>query len=400
MNNMVFKSNDILLKADFVVRYDYKVLFTDYVFNSQNTLLTETLTSENQKPRCIVFVDEGLLEGNPNLPKSIINYFDKNTPLEDSLVCQPVVLEGGEKIKNSEEVLQEVLKTINDNNLCRQSFTIAVGGGAFLDAIGLASTLAHRGVKHIRIPTTVLSQNDSGVGVKNGINKFSKKNFLGTFCPPYAVINDTQFLTSLSDRLWVSGCSEAVKVSLLKDETFFNFLSKHANEIKDRDMDLMKKLVVKCAELHLKHITQSADAFENSNSRPLDFGHWAAHKIEQMSNYEINHGEAVAIGLALDSTYSFKNGFLAEEDLDKILTCLKSLGFEIIWDDYYKYISSNSEPELFKGLDEFREHIGGELSIPLLKGVANPIEVSHIDKKVLLESIHYLMEREAQPSQV
>jgi 3-dehydroquinate synthase len=395
MNNMVFKNNDVLMKANFTVSYDYKVLFTDYIFNSQNTLLSNLLTEGAYASKCIIFIDGGLVDRSPNLIRSINNYFKRTAGLEGVLCCEPVVLEGGEKIKNSKDGIDQALEKINENNLCRQSYVIAIGGGAFLDAIGLASTLAHRGIKHIRIPTTVLSQNDSGVGVKNGINQFDKKNFIGTFSPPYAVVIDNQFLTTLSDSMWISGCSEAVKVALLKDAKFFDFLKQNANEIKNRNMPLIKKLIMKCAELHLNHITQSEDAFENSNSRPLDFGHWAAHKIEHISNYEINHGRAVGIGLALDSTYSFITGALGENELNEILNCLKDLGLEIIWSEYNGILETKGcEAELFKGLDEFQEHIGGELSIPLLNGIAEPFETSSIDKNKMVEAIEYLMKRE------
>ncbi len=392
---MVFKNNDVLMKAHFTVSYDYKVLFTDYIFNSQNPLLANLLTEAEYASKCIIFIDAGLVEESPNLIRNINNYFNRKDELDGFLCCEPIVLDGGEKIKNSKSGVDRALENINEHNLCRQSFVIAIGGGAFLDAMGLASTLAHRGIKHIRIPTTVLSQNDSGVGVKNGINQFDKKNFIGTFSPPHAVINDNQFLTTLSDSMWISGCSEAVKVALLKDDYFFDFLCQNANEIKDRNMPLMKKLIMKCAELHLNHITQSEDAFENSNSRPLDFGHWAAHKIEQASNYEINHGCAVGIGLALDSTYSFIIGSLAEKELIKILDCLKELGLENTWSEYEGIIQTKGvDAELFKGLDEFQEHIGGELSIPLLNGIAEPFETSVIDKNKMIEAIKYLLARE------
>ena len=121
-----------------------------------------------------------------------------------------------------------VHRAIHEYGIDRHAYVLAVGGGALLDMVGYAAATAHRGVRLVRVPTTVLSQNDSGIGVKNSVNAFGKKNFLGTFAPPFAVFNDFTFLTTLSDRDWRAGISEAIKVALLKDATFFAFLEEHA----------------------------------------------------------------------------------------------------------------------------------------------------------------------------
>ena len=137
------------------------------------------------------------------------------------LLKKILIFKGGETEKNNKESFQKILKSINDYSICRHSFVITIGGGAIIDMAGYASTIAHRGVKLIRIPTTVLAQNDAAVGVKNSINEFGKKNFLGTFSPPYAIINDLNFLKTLNQRDWISGIAEAIKVALIKDSTFF-----------------------------------------------------------------------------------------------------------------------------------------------------------------------------------
>src|SRR5207342_647581 len=125
----------------------------------------------------------------------------------------------------------ELLAEMNRVGLDRHSFIAIIGGGAVLDMACFAAALAHRGIRAIRIPTTVLSQADSGVGVKNGVNLFGKKNFIGTFVPPFAVINDSRFLESLSRRDTVSGVVEAIKVALLRDPAFYRYLEVHAVDI-------------------------------------------------------------------------------------------------------------------------------------------------------------------------
>jgi 3-dehydroquinate synthase len=265
---------------------------------------------------------------------------------------------------------------------------MAIGGGALLDAVGYAAATAHRGVRLIRVPTTVLSQNDSGVGVKNSLNLFGKKNFIGTFSPPYAVINDFEFLRSLPDRDFRSGLAEAVKVALIKDAMFFQELEGATDGLNRRDSPSVEKVIYRCAELHLQHIAGS-DPFELGRSRPLDFGHWAAHKLEQLTDHRLRHGEAVAIGIALDSTYSHLVGMLSESDWHRILDLLLDLGFEL---DFSRF----EMKDLIGGLDEFREHLGGELTIMLLRTIGIGEEVHAIDQETLEQSAALLNHYSAQ----
>jgi 3-dehydroquinate synthase len=261
---------------------------------------------------------------------------------------------------------------------------VAIGGGSVLDLTGYVSAISHRGIKHIRIPTTVLSQNDSGVGVKNGVNYFGKKNFLGTFAPPVAVLNDSQFLSTLSERDWRSGISEAIKVALIKDPVFFEWIEKHADRLMLRSgtNEEMNKLIHRCAELHLEHI-RSLDPFETGSSRPLDFGHWSAHKLEQLTDFKVFHGEAVAMGIALDSLYSSLSGRLKADQAERIIQLLLKLGFEIT----HPFMQpENDKSPILLGLQEFREHLGGQLTIMLLKDIGKGEEVHEIDTSLVIEA--------------
>ena len=279
--------------------------------------------------------------------------------------------------------MEKILKSINDENICRHSFVIVIGGGAIIDMVGYASTIAHRGVKLIRIPTTVLAQNDAAVGVKNSINEFGKKNFLGTFSPPHAIINDFNFLKTLDQRDWISGIAEAIKVALIKDSIFFDFIEKNSKLLAERNKNKMSYLIYKCAEIHMNHITNGGDPFENGSSRPLDFGHWSAHKLEHLTNYKLRHGEAVAIGMALDITYSNMIGLLNQKDLTRILNVLEAIGFQIKIP-----IQRNVQIDnLLGGIQEFREHLGGKLTITLIKNIGTKIDVNKIDLKIMRNAI-------------
>jgi 3-dehydroquinate synthase len=248
-----------------------------------------------------------------------------------------------------------------------------------LDLVGFVSAIAHRGIRHIRIPTTILSQNDSGVGVKNGINYFAKKNFLGSFSPPVAVFNDDSFLSTLCERNWRSGIAEAIKVALIKDTAFFDWIEEHTPDLVARNKEVMNILIKRCAELHLEHIA-GGDPFEWGSSRPLDFGHWSAHKLEQLTDFELLHGEAVAMGIALDSLYSVYTCGFTEIEALRVISVLQNLGFAIT----HPYMQVNSlDSPLLKGLQEFREHLGGRLTIMLLTSIGHGIEVHEIDTHYL-----------------
>ena len=166
---------------------------------------------------------------------------------------------------------------------------------------------------------------------------------------------------------------------------FFTWLEEHAFALANRDEDAMYQHIFRCAELHVQHIS-SGDPFESGSARPLDFGHWAAHKLEYLTNFSIRHGEAVAIGIALDSVYSHLKGDLTENDLQRIITLLQNLGFEL----YHPALAENDKINLWKGLNEFREHLGGQLTITLLKALGKGEEVHEIDFELVKQAVDYL----------
>jgi 3-dehydroquinate synthase len=264
--------------------------------------------------------------------------------------------------------------------------------------VGLAAATAHRGVRHIRIPTTTLAQDDSGVGVKNGINAFGKKNFIGTFAPPFAVLNDFTLLATLSDRDRRAGYVEAVKVACIRDAAFFNWLDQNAEALARFEPGPMKRLIQRSAELHLNHIATSGDAFEMGSARPLDFGHWAAHKLEQLSEYRLRHGEAVAVGIALDVVYARLRGHLAPAAAERILLLLERLGFELFSTELL-HQDADGQLLVAAGLEEFREHLGGELTITLLRDIGDGFEVHDMTLPLVVQAIHELRVRHARSRQ-
>lgn len=291
------------------------------------------------------------------------------------------VIPGGEACKHSEETLRQLIDQIHSCDLDRRSVIVVAGGGAVLDVAGFAAAIAHRGVRLIRVPSTTLAQADSGVGVKNAINYYGKKNWIGTFAVPWAVINDTSILQTLPDRDFRSGFTEAVKVSLIKDAAFFEFLRRNALSIHDRDTDVCDAAIRRSCEFHLNHITGGGDPFEALEARPLDFGHWSAHKLEPMTGYDLRHGEAVGIGVMIDVIYSSMKFGLPESDVDAVAKTLRQLGTPI-WND------ALSDPDaVLRGLEEFRQHLGGRLTVTMLRRVGKPVDVHEIDADAMKDAI-------------
>jgi len=378
------------------VSYRHRVYFTHGVFSAANDLLKQVLALEksNSLVKALVVVDETLAQSQAGLVDDIAAYFARHES-ELKLVCAPMIIEGGERAKNSYFHVSEIQSHVEKHHIDRHSYIIAVGGGALLDVVGLAAATAHRGVRLVRIPTTTLSQDDSGVGVKNGINAFGKKNFIGAFAPPFAVINDFDLLASLPDRDKRAGYIEAVKVALIRDSAFFNQIERDAAKLAAFDPKAMQQLIFRSAELHMNHIATSGDPFEFGSARPLDFGHWAAHKLEQISDYRVRHGEAVATGIALDVIYSRLMGFLDVVSAERILVLLERLGFELFANELL-HEDSSGELVVLKGLEEFREHLGGQLTITLLQGVGRGFEVHEMDSATVLAAIHELHSRHQQ----
>ncbi|MEL7009959.1 MAG: 3-dehydroquinate synthase [Cyanobacteria bacterium J06588_4] len=377
------------------VNFTYGVHFTRGLFNLDNPLLSEVVGANNKPKSIIVAVDAGVLEQHPQLVDQIKAYTSQFSE-KLKLAARPIIVPGGEAAKNDPLLINQIQIVIEQVGLCRHSYVLAIGGGAVVDMVGYAAATAHRGVRLIRIPTTILAQNDSGVGVKNGVNAFGKKNFLGTFAPPAAVLNDFDFLTTLSDRDWRSGIAEAVKVALIKDKDFFEFISNNAAKLAQRDAKAMEQLIYRCCELHLDHIANYGDPFEMGSSRPLDFGHWSAHKLEHMTQYRLRHGEAVAIGMALDCTYAYLIGMLTKSAWEQIIATLKQLGFTLYAPELGVNLSSDEvKTTIFAGLDEFREHLGGELAIMLLKELGEGVEVGEVKIPIYRKAILMLQELEA-----
>ncbi|MCU0980540.1 MAG: 3-dehydroquinate synthase [Pirellulaceae bacterium] len=374
-----------IIDRPFQVPLLHRLRFTHDVFGPDQRVLADVLEPSGHTPARVQFwIDANVDAAHPSLRSQIERFFaGHGERIQPGGGIQ--VVPGGEEIKNDVQLLERMLKVFHAADLDRRSYVVVIGGGAVLDAVGFAAAIAHRGLRLVRLPTSTLAQGDSGVGVKNGVNLFQKKNWLGCFAAPWAVINDARLLQTLSDRDFLCGFSEAVKVALLKDRALFDDLCQSAERIRHRDMTAALPIIRRTALLHLEHITQGGDPFEMLEARPLDFGHWSAHKLESMSGFQLRHGEAVAIGVAVDSVYSSLVHGFPSQDADRVLHCLQRLGISL------QAPHLHETETLFRGLEEFRQHLGGQLTLTMLRGIGEPLEVHQVDADRMRQSVRFVL---------
>jgi 3-dehydroquinate synthase len=360
----------------FSVPFRHRVTFTRGVLEPSNPSLAEALAGSG---RCVAFVDEGVSRSHPELGARLGAYLRAH-PGMPSLACVESV-GGGERCKRSMEVPERVVRAVDAHRIDRQSCVIAVGGGAVLDAVGFGAAIAHRGCRLVRLPTTVLSQDDAGMAVKNGINAGGKKNFVGAFAVPHAVVCDEAFLGSSPEWSWLGGFSEAVKIALLRDPPLLDRIERDAAAIRARDLAAAMPVIVRSAELHYRHIVLGGDPFELRSARPLDYGHWLAHRLEGLTDGELPHGQAVSIGVAVDTMYSVHAGLLDPSAGARVLGVLRALGLPTS----HPLLADLSAVE--SGLEEFREHLGGRLTVTLLRGIGESVDVHAVDAGTLRRAV-------------
>jgi len=371
------------------VAWELRVFFTENAFAPDNPTLHTALADATPR-KVFVLLEDSLAQARPELAQQVEKYFSAAATLR--LVRSPLFVCGGEPAKNSITLVTDLLAQLHRHHMDRQAYLVAIGGGALLDVAGFTAATAHRGLRLVRVPTTTLSQADSGVGVKNSLNAFGHKNLLGTFAPPFAVINDFNLLATLEPRDKRAGYAEAVKLACLRDADFFAALERAADRLVAFDANAMKALIRRCVELNLDHLANGGDPFEAGTARPLEFGHWVAHKLEALSDFRISHGEAVAIGMAVDVVYARLAGLLPAATAERILQLLTRLGFPLFADELLN-TGHDERPAILSGLEDFHEHLGGELSVTLLADLGRSVQVHVMDPVRILAAIGELRAR-------
>ncbi len=362
---------------------NYPVLFHKNIFSLPVQDFWRDVITDSSPAKAIFYIDANVAKAHSCLKQHIRQWLGSFAGLKADALIKTVV--PGESLKNDFSAVMEIAAEMASEKLCRHSYVFIIGGGAVIDAVGFAASITHRGIRQVRIPTTVLSQDDSAVGVKNGINFSGLKNLFGTFYPPHSVICDSSFLATLSDRDWVAGVAEAFKVAIIKDIDFLCLLSENAEKIPARSMEFMEQVVRRSAEIHLNHIGEGGDPFETGSSRPLDFGHWSAHKLEAMSNTELRHGEAVAIGIALDLCCCVEMDLLQADEAEQVVDAMNRCGLPV-WSDLLEQ-ESDGRLAVIDGLEEFREHIGGVLTLTMPDGLGQKIDIHNLPPEKIVRAV-------------
>jgi 3-dehydroquinate synthase len=195
---------------------------------------------------------------------------------------------------------------------------------------------------------------------------------------PFAVINDFRFLHSQPEETRRGGLIEAVKVALVKDRGFFEWIETNLKPLAALDPAALETCVERSAMLHARHIAEGGDPFECGSSRPLDYGHWAAHKLESLTAYALQHDHAVAVGLALDTLYSARSGIAPSSLVERVFPVLRGLQLAT-YHPALDWRDAIDQRKVLAGLDEFREHLGGELTILMLQDIGQGIDVHEVD---------------------
>lgn len=366
--------------TQFSVPHRHRVLFTNDCLGASNRTLESLMAEPTAAPRrAIVFIDGGVLDAWPDLPARIQQYFRAHPNMPDLRAVERTA--AGEACKQTTKLADRVVELVNEHGIDRQSFVVSFGGGAVQDAVGYGASIAHRGCRTVRIATTTLAQDDAAMAVKCGINTGGKKNFTGTFAVPWGVVCDEMFLRTLPKWSWCGGFSEAVKIALLRDASLFARIERDAERIAARDMAAAEPVLVRSAELHYKHIVLGGDPFETSSARPLDYGHWVAHRLESLTKGGLPHGQAVAVGVALDTFYSACAGMIPMDDAVRVAHTLRALELPTTHELLGKIDS------LVEGLEEFREHLGGRLTITLLRAIGEAVDVHELRPDLLARAV-------------
>jgi len=377
--------------------FRHEVIFARGALGVENPALAGVFAREGGRAaRVLAVVDRGAVKTRPGLVAELGKYFAAHAG-RLQLVAAPIIVPGGEAAKNDWELVEKLWASMERHGLSRQCYVLAIGGGAVLDLAGFAAATAHRGVRLVRMPTTSLSQADGGVGVKNGVNFFGKKNWVGAFAVPAAVINDADFLETQTAVAARGGVVEAFKVGLIRDGKLATLIARNTGQLSRpfesaQRKGIYQKVIQESARLHLRHIARGGDPFELGTGRPLDFGHWLAHKLEQMAGFRVAHGDAVAVGVAVDARYSAACGWLPEREAARIVRVLEKLGCDTgdgkinpLVGKLLRRRGKNGELEVLAGLEEFRQHLGGALTLTLLRKWGKGEETSAVNMGLMRE---------------
>ena len=342
----------------------YPIFIGNNILNKLKTILKKNLINFNQ---CLVVVDK-------NVPKNLIDKVLNSLPNKQITFHY---FTSSEKNKNQKSI-NNILSILLSKNFNRNDCIISIGGGITGDVSGFAASIFKRGLKFINMPTTLLSQVDSSIGGKTGINSKYGKNLIGTFYQPSLVITDIAFLKSLPKREIICGYGEILKHALIADKKFFNFLDKNGSQILNLKSPLIEKTIFKSCFIKKKVV--ETDEKESGLRKILNFGHTFAHAYEATLGYskKLNHGEAVILGIKTAVKFSLSNNILGIKEFDLIESHLNKLNLPR---NVNRLFSIKNLNKILSFMKKDKKNNTNRINLVLLKKIGSPTYKLQFDEK-------------------
>ena len=342
----------------------YQIIIGSNLTSKISTIIKKNSINFN---KCLVVVDK-------NIPKKFIYNIKKSLKKKKIIIYLFNSSEINKNVKSVNKILEILLK----NNFSRNDCVISVGGGITGDVSGFVASLFKRGLKFINLPTTLLSQVDSSIGGKTGVNSKYGKNLIGSFYQPNLVITDTQFLKSLSKREIICGYGEVLKHSLISNKKFFNFLNKYIKEILSLTSPYIEKAIYESCKV--KKLVVEKDENERGLRKILNFGHTFAHAYEASLGYSknLNHGEAVILGMKTALNFSLKNSFLKKKEYKLIINHINNAKLPSSINNFFNLKDLNT---ILSFMTKDKKNNSSKISLVLLKKIGLPLFNKEYSKK-------------------
>lgn len=293
--------------------------------------------------------------------------------------CKEVIIyqfEAGESSKNIDTV-SNIYEILIKNHFDRNDMLIALGGGVTGDMTGFAAATYLRGIDFIQVPTSLLSQVDSSIGGKTGVDFKAYKNMVGAFYMPKLVYMNLSVLKSLPEREYLSGMGEILKHGLIKDKNYFNRLYENRQRIFDRDYDALKEMIfISC---NIKRNVVENDPKEKGERALLNFGHTIGHAVEKLKDFKLLHGECVAVGMAAACYLSMIKGYISKQDYTGILSVIKAFNLPVCTDNI-------KAEEVVQATLNDKKMSSGIIKFILINGIGNGIIDTTITHELMKEA--------------
>ncbi len=347
---------------------NYKIYIgSNLINNLRNSLKKNSIDFE----KCLLVIDN-------NVPKILINKISKS--LKGKKIFK-FMFNANEKNKNQKNI-NSILKILLEKNFSRQDCLITIGGGITGDVGGFAASQFKRGLQFVNIPTTLLSQVDSSVGGKTGINTNLGKNLIGSFYQPKLVISDTKFLTTLPFREIICGYGEIFKHSLIQNKKFFKYLNKNVTKILNLESPVIEKTIFESCKIKKSIIEK--DEKEKDLRKILNFGHTFGHAYEASLDYskKLNHGEAVILGINSALNFSLEKKLIKKNDYFTIINHIKKAGLP---SNLKKFFSTKDSNKILSFMRKDKKNNSRKISLILLKKIGSAIIKNQYEEKIILK---------------